>query len=142
MKYIFILLAFIALASSVNAQRGGTDSLAVTNPIIVAIQNMDFSLTVGTTVDSLLQFMPAGYTLEIRASITSKKAAYLVLKYAPSAAVYITVREFNHMDPELINSSDPKQNWSISLFKMEKISFVVAFNGSCFNGCDNKFRLN
>lgn len=139
MKYIFILVFTTFIITNAKAQR---DSLLTSDPIIVTIQGMDFSQFVGLPVDSLLSHLPSGYTLQIRPSIVLKRAAYLVVKYAPSTSVYISVRNFQYMNPAFENTSTPTAHWDINLFKQEATSFVVAFNGLCFNGCENKFRIN
>lgn len=140
MKFIPILISFFILISvEVKAQN---DTLSASDPIIRVIQGMDFTQYPGQPVDSFLTLLPTGYTLQIRGSITGKRAAYLVVKYAPSTAVYITVKNFTHMNPEFLNNNNPTAHWDINLFKQEIIAFIVAVNGSCFNGCGDLLKIN
>jgi hypothetical protein len=136
---VYLLLIIFFIRREVHGQ----DSLAANDPIILQIQNLNFSQYQGQPVDSLLAHLPCGYTsMTIQGSVITKKAAYLVVKYAPYTYVSIQVRTFNYMNPELVQTSTPRQNWDINLFKKEAIAYVIAFNGQCINGCQDVFRFN
>ncbi len=139
MKKIILLLIIILSVCKSRAQ----DTLSPTDPKIIQIQSLDLSQFTGKPVDSLLAQLPTGYTsITIGPSIRLKRAAFLIVEYAPGTAVYLAVRTFNFMNPEFSPTGNPTQNWDISLFKKETLSFAVAFNRDCINGCDNQSKLN
>ena len=137
-RLTIILIAIIFFYSRSEAQ----DSLATNDPIVLQIQSLNLSQFVGQPVDTLLAHLPSGYTLQMQVSIVAKKAGYLVVNYAPYTYVYIAVRNFNYMNPELSPTGNPTQNWNITHFKKEAISFATAFNGSCINGCQHQQKFN
>ena len=139
-RFLSLLIIGICMQFEANAQ---ADSLPQTDPIIVQIQALDFSQFVGKPVDTLLAHLPSGYTdVKILPSFVLKRAAFLLVSYAPGTGVFIAVRNFTHMNPEFSSTGSPSQNWSVTLFKKETISFTVAFNGMCINGCENASKIN
>jgi hypothetical protein len=142
MRHIVFFLFTLALVNT-SAKAGQIDTLPDTDPVITQIQSLDFSHFAGKPVDSLLAYLPKGYIeMRIQPSIVLKRAAYLVIKYTPDTYVYIAVRSFSFMNPEFSTTGSPTQNWDINLFKKEVLSFAIAFNGSCFNGCQNEGKIN
>jgi hypothetical protein len=137
-KLTLIISTLIFLQLSSKAQ----DSLAANDPLVLQIQNLNLNGFTGKPVDSLLSYLPAGYTLAIQGSVVLKKAGYLLVEYAPYTYIYIAVRTFTHMNPNLSPTGNPTQNWDINLFRKEVLSFAVAFNGSCINGCEHLFKIN
>lgn len=94
----------------------------------------------GKPVDSLLAHLPSGYTaLRIGGWRSQRLAEVLYVMYPNNISVGIHVRHFQFMNPHLVNTANPTENWSISLFKKETIYFSIIFNGPvCINGCENE----
>lgn len=94
----------------------------------------------GQPVDSLLAHLPGGYiTMKIGGWRSQRLAEVLYVIYPNKVSVGIHVRNFQYMNPHLVNTSNPKQNWDIALFRKETITFTIIYNNkSCINGCENK----
>lgn len=138
-KYLFLCFIIICLGWKAGAQ----GSLPVNSPVVVQLQSFNLGQFVGHPVDSLLTLLPAGQTqTDIVGSIVEKKAAYLIVRYAPRTSILIAVDTFTHMNPEYSTTGNPMQNWNLNQFKLEKISFAVVFNGGCINGCENELKIN
>lgn len=96
----------------------------------------------GQLVDTLLKHLPAGVIkMEITGWRSARVAEILHVVYPGNLFVEIHVRNFQFMNPKLVNTSTPKQNWNIDLFKKESVTYTVIFKkGVCINGCENQFR--
>ncbi|HVT83545.1 MAG TPA: hypothetical protein VHD35_00010 [Chitinophagaceae bacterium] len=146
-KYSFCITIFF-VAIHYEARISGSSkcllTLRVTPPdtLIDELRSINLSQYNGQPVDSLINHLPAGYTeLRITGWRSLKLAEILYVIYPNNIEVAIHVRQFRYMDPHLVNTSTPKQNWNISLFKKEAITFTVIFNGStCINGCENEYK--
>lgn len=135
-----ILVSFISVCSFAN---GKIDTLPSSNSLIIQLKALDLSAYQGQPVDSVVSHLPTGYlSMEIKPSILHKKAAFLIVDYGYDVAVVIGVRSFSYMNPELLSSGNPTQNWSITLFKKESVSFTVILNGNCINGCQDLGKFN
>ena len=138
-KFMFIVCILFITNPGANAQ----DSLTVNNPIVLQLQSLDLGQFTGHKVDSLVSLLPCGQTgTQILGSITMKRAGYLVVRYATRTYVLIGVTSFTHMNPNYSPTGNPRQNWNINQFKQEIISFAIAFNGECINGCANRMKIN
>jgi len=104
---------------------------------------LNFEQFIVQPVNHLLQALPTGYAdVKIVGSVRAHKARYLYVYYAPKTVVVIAVKNFRFMDPSPVSGLGGAVNWDISLFKLEAISFVVAFNGNCINGCADEDKIN
>lgn len=101
---------------------------------------INLSQYIGKPVDSLLAHLPAGYTsLQIGGWRSQRLAEVLYILYPNNISVGIHVRNFQFMNPQLVNTPNPTENWNITLFKKETISFSIIFKGPvCINGCENE----
>ena len=133
---IVLALCLRSVKASAQAPARASDSLEA------KLSAMDLCAYEGKPVDSLLAHLPAGYiAMQIGGWRSQRLAEVLYVIYPGKVYVGIHVRDFQFMNPHLVNTSNPKQNWDINLFRKEKITFSIMFNGpGCINGCENEFR--
>ena len=96
----------------------------------------------GQPVDTLLAHLPSGYiALKIGGWRSQRLAEVLYVIYPNKISVGIHVRDFQYMNPRLVDSPNPKQNWSIPLFRKEAITYTIIYNNTtCINGCENSLK--
>jgi hypothetical protein len=148
MKKYFIYLPFIVLIAmnqSINASelkplRWMSIATQPTDTLITQLSYLNLSQYNGQPVDTLLAHLPSGVTtMKITGWRSIRVAEILHVVYPNRVVVEIHVRNFQHMNPNWVNASNPTQNWSIPLFKKEAIAYTVIFNGPvCINGCQNE----
>ena len=115
------------------------DSLPSSDSLIVQLSNIDLTHYIGLPVDSLLSHLPSSY-IEKKVSSYNRPdlAEVLFVDYNSDVSVMIFVHGFTYMNPHIVNTSTPRQNWQVSLFKKENLAYTIIFNGStCINGCDH-----
>jgi hypothetical protein len=137
---IIIFLFFVTKSNNALALPIQSDIFGDT--LIIQLSALDLLQYQGKPVDSLLAHLPPGYTtMKIGGWRSQRLAEVLYVIYPNGIEVGIHVRQFKYMDPHLVDSSNPKQKWDITLFKKEAIFYTIIFNGSsCINGCQNKFK--
>lgn len=110
--------------------------------LITQLSAINLSQFQGQPVDSLLAHLPPGYIMmKIGGWRSQRLAEVLYIVYPDKVSVDIHVRNFQFMNPHLVNTPTPTQNWDISLFRKEPITFAIIFNGSvCINGCINEYK--
>lgn len=153
MKQNTILIIIIGLASlscSLSTSAKGNSKLPVpfrfdftTDSVLIAqLASLNLASYQNKPVDTLLVHLPAGYTtMKIGGWRSQRLAEVLYIIYPGKISVGIHVRNFQFMNPHLVNTSNPTQNWDINLFKKESIAFAIIYNDSfCINGCENQFR--
>lgn len=125
----------------INTQHLNLDFTIKNQPdtIIPQLQNINLSQFDGQPVDSLLAHLPSGViNMRIGTWRSQKLAEVLYVSYPNNVFVEIHVRNFQHMNPKLVNTGNPTQNWDINLFKQELITYSIAFNHrQCINGCQH-----
>lgn len=111
-----------------------------TDTLLIQLASLNLSQFQGQPVDSLIAHLPSGYlSMKIGGWRSQKLAEVLYIIYPNKVSVGIHVRNFQFMNPHLENSSNPKQNWDITLFRQEAITFTIIYNKNiCINGCENK----
>ena len=110
--------------------------------IILQLATLNLTQFQGQPVDTLLSHLPSGYTsMKIGGWRSQRLAEVLYVIYPNKVYVAIHVRNFQYMNPQLANTSTPEQNWDISQFRREAITFTIIFNDSvCINGCENRYK--
>jgi hypothetical protein len=108
--------------------------------LLIQLAALNLSQFQGQPVESLIAHLPSGYlTMKIGGWRSQRQAEVLYVIYPNKVSVGIHVRNFQFMNPRLENTSNPKQNWDINLFRQEAITFTIIFNKNiCINGCENK----
>ncbi len=152
MKKYFLFTLLIITLSTFNAQakvvkkqlpeRITTNLCPTDSVLIAALSSINLVSYQGKPVDSLLAHIPSGYiAMQIGGWRSQRLAETLYITYPGKIYFEIHVRDFQFMNPHLVNTSNPTQNWDISLFRKEKITYSIIFNGpACINGCENQFR--
>lgn len=137
--FISILICEPIYAGSISNTQYKHVSTDQTDTVITQLTNLNFAQFNGQPVDSLLAHLPGGYTtMKIGGWRSQRLAEVLYILYPNNVSVGIHVRNFQFMNPHLVNTPNPTENWNITLFKKETITFTIAFNGpNCINGCEN-----
>ncbi len=133
-----------ALAAASRGHRNyfKADTLPATDNLILQLGALNLANYRGLPTDSLLAHLPAGASnMEISSWNYGKTAEVLWVRYPSDVFVMIFVRSFVYMNPDIVNTSTPKQNWQIDLFRKEALTHAIIYNGSsCINGCENEYK--
>lgn len=150
MKKFFIHIILITLYSiNINTSVFARDKMPITivnrqptDTLLTTLMSLNLSQYAGRPVDTLLASLPLGVIdMKITGWRSIRKEEILHVVYPNNIVVEIHVKQFQHMNPDWVNTSTPTQNWSVALFKKETIAHAVIFNGSvCINGCDKEFK--
>jgi hypothetical protein len=146
MKKLYITLGVVifsgifivpTIASPINSRV--THQRFVSDTLITQLSQLNLLQYQGQPVDTLLSHLPSGYiSLKIGGWHSQRKAEVLYVIYPNKISVGIHVRNFQYMNPHLIDAPDPKQNWNVLLFRKETITYTIVFNNTtCINGCEN-----
>lgn len=149
MKKYYLAIAFFILSVTKNdslfaSQRDNSNCMkfqnSPTDTILIQLASLNLTQFQGQPVDSLIAHLPSGYlTMKIGGWRSQRKAEVLYIIYPNKVSVGIHVRNFQFMNPHLENTSNPKQNWDVNLFRQEAITFTIIYNKNiCINGCENK----
>ena len=142
-RYITLVIAFFLIfKTNASGLKENMRENQPTDSIKNQLSAINLSQYNGLPVDSLIAHLPSGYTeLKITGWRSIRIAEILYVIYPNNIEVAIHVRNFQYMNPRLANTSTPKQNWIVPLFRKEPIAFTVMFDGTnCFNGCENKYK--
>jgi len=134
------LLAILILCGEAKAD-SRVDSLPQNDSLIIKLKSVRLSNYEAGPVDSLITHLPAGIIdYKIGASRNLKVADVLFIHYRNDVTVAVFVKSFTHMDPNVVNSANPTQNWVVSAFRQENVAYSIIYNGTtCINGCENEF---
>jgi hypothetical protein len=110
--------------------------------LIGTLISLNLSQYNGRPVDTLLAHLPSGIVdMKITGWRSIRLAEVLHIIYPNKVVVEIHVKQFEHMNPHWVNTSNPTQNWSIALFRKEKIAHCIVFNNSaCIYGCESEYK--
>ena len=143
MKIYSFILSIAALIFCSQAKAGfRADSLPQNDSLIIKLKSVRLSNYKAGPVDSLIAHLPAGIIdYKIGASHNLKVADVLFIHYRNDVTVAVFVKSFTHMDPNVVNSANPTQNWIVSAFRQENVAYSIIYNGTtCINGCENQTR--
>lgn len=133
---IFILITWNKVCYGLNnnpyQNNGFSKATTYTDTLVPLLLSLDLSYYSGKPVDSFLVKLPANYTdMQIGRGDQMKKAHFLYIKYANGVNIGVYVNQFSFMNP-----NPPASNWSIALFRKERIGRIEIYNGViCINGC-------
>jgi hypothetical protein len=142
-KYCIVIILFATFLSKTNISYASINVRTLpTDTIITQLLVLNLAQYQGKPVDSLIAHLPQGYiTMKIGGWHSQRLAEVLYVIYPKKVSLDIHVRNFQYMNPHLVNTSNPTQNWDVTLFRKETIYYAIAFNAStCFNGCENEYK--
>lgn len=144
--FFTIILAFRFYSVSATpfdcAPKSNIENLPTDTTLIAELAAINLIQYQGQPVDTLLAHLPPGYIImKIGGWRSQRLAEVLYVIYPNKISVGIHVRNFQYMNPHLVDSPNPKQNWSIPLFRKEAITYTIIYNNTtCINGCENSLK--
>lgn len=125
-----------------HQDRDRIDSLPDNDPLILQLKAIDLLPYADHPADSFIAHLPPGIiSYRIGSSSLTKSANVLFVNYDHSVFAMIFIKSWSYMDPRLVNTATPEQNWDVSLCRREKIAYIILYNGSeCINGCEKELR--
>lgn len=133
---LIITISFLLYFTNIFAN---SNQIPQTDTTLDKLIKIDFSAYTNKIVDTLFGKLPIGI---IKSKVgpfgRSDYGDALYIKYPNGVLLLIKVDTFNFMNPRR-RRNKLENNWRVDLFKKEKISFVILYNGSeCIKGCENE----
>lgn len=104
----------------------------ITDTVPTYLASLNLQNFIGKPIDSFIAKIPASYTsMKVYGGHNPKVASQLSVSYPNGVEICIYARNF-----QFINPRSETLTWDITLFRKEKLSKVIIYNGTeCINGC-------